>query len=287
MASMSPGYEAVLETCEPYLVASPLGAAAEPRPGPPGVRLGALNRLDPHRVANAPFLTLLQRLDEKNYGPADMALPRWAFYDCGEVPGGLFGFARPVEQVPQSLRDAIGIEPGYRGLVPLSMLLAIPMLRPGEWHVYGLCAVDEAAAEALQGPLLLQLTLAVGLTVLGVQRAYGAAQWGSSELAAHGRFAPLELLTAWTPAHSHPDTLTWRFEISPKRVAAALANGPDSAGDQRDTGWVDGDDETALKALQARLEAGQRFQITGPPRRGGMGEVEGAPARVPLREVEE
>ncbi len=280
MASMSTRYEAVLETCEPYLVASPLGAAAQPRPGPPGVRLGALNRLDPHRAANAPFLTLLQRLDEKNYGPADMALPRWAFYDCGEVPGGLFGFARPVQRLPQSLRDEIGIEPSYRGLVPLSMLLAIPMLSPGEWHVYRLCSVDEAAAEALEGLLL--VTLAVGLTVLGVQRAYGAAQWGSSELAAHGRFAPLELLTAWTPAHSHPDTLTWRFEVSPKRVAGALADGPGSAGGQRNAGWVEGDDETALRALQARLEAGRRFQITGPPRRGG---VEGSQARVPLREV--
>ena len=55
---MSPRYQAVVEACEPYLVASFLGAAAQPRPGPPGVRLGALNRLDPHRVANAPFLTL-------------------------------------------------------------------------------------------------------------------------------------------------------------------------------------------------------------------------------------
>ena len=277
MTSMSPRYEAVLKTCEPYLVASPLGAAAEPRPGPPGVRLGALNRLDPHRAANAPFLTLLQRLDEKNYGPVDMALPRWAFYDCGEVPGGLFGFARPVQRLPQSLRDAIGVEPGYRGLVPLSMLLAIPMLGPGEWHVYGLCSVDEAAAEALQGLRL--VTLAVGLTVLGVQRAYGAAQWRSSELAAHGRFAPLELLTAWTPAHSHPDTLTWRFEVSPKRIAAALADGAGSVGGQHNVGWVGGDDKTALKALQARLEAGHRFQITGPP------QGEGSKARVPLREV--
>ena len=276
----SPRYQDVLEACEPYLVASSLGAAAQPRPGPPGLRLGALHRLDPHRVANAPFLTLLQRLDEKNYGPADMALPRWAFYDCGEVPGGLFGFARPAERLPDSLRDAIGIEPGYHGLVPLSMLLAIPMLGPGEWHVYGLCAVEEAAAEALQGLLL--LTLAVGLTVLGVQRAYGAAQWGSSELAAHGRFAPLELLTAWTPAHSHPDTLTWRFEVSPNRVADALADGPGSAGAQPNARWVEGDDETALKALQARIEAGRRFQITGPPWLGG---GEGTQARVPLREV--
>lgn len=277
---MSPRYQAVVETCEPYLVASFLGAAADPRPGPPGIRLGALNRLDPHRVTSAPFLTLLQRLDENNYGPADMALPRWAFYDCGEVPGGLFGFARPAERVPQSLRDEIGIEPGYSGLVPLSMLLAIPMLRPGEWHVYGLCAVDETAAEALEGLLL--VTLAVGLTVLGVQKAYGAAQWGSAELAAHGRFAPLELLTAWTPAHSHPDTLTWRFEVSPKRVADALADGPPTAGDQPNARWVDGDDETAFKALQARLEAGRRFQITGPPRPG---RIEGAQACVPLREV--
>ena len=77
-------------------------------------------------------------------------------------------------------------------------------------------------------------------------------------------------------------SLTWRFEVSPKRVAAALADGPGSAGGQRDAGWMEGDDKTALKALQARLEAGQRFQITGPPRWGG---VEGSQARVPLREV--
>lgn len=239
--TVAASYSSLLERCEPYLVASPHGAAADPRPLPADFGAAELNRLDPHRTAHEAFLTLLQRLDKRAYGPADMVLPRWAFYDCAEVPGGVFGFA----------------ERRGNGLAPLSMLVAIPMLPEGAWHVYGLCAVTE-------GEGLRMLTLAAGLAVLGVRTAYGAAQWRSTELPVHARYAPLELLTAWTPAHSHPATATWRFEVTAARIAAALEPAPAPAGDG--ARWVSCDDASALRSVQAEIEAGRRVAILGPPR---------------------
>ena len=274
MHPMPAGNSRLVDLFEPYLVASAVGAAGEPRPAPPDMGLAPLHRVDPHRVASSEFLELLQRLDTLAYGPVGMELPRWAFYDCAEVPGGIFGFAMESQRLPDDVRALMQVGAG-RSPVPLSMLVAIPMLPPGAWHIYGLCAINEIVG-GYEG--LRALTLAAGLKMLGVETAYGAAQWLSIELPVHARFAPLELLTAWTPAHTNPATLTWRFKVTPQRVAAALDSGPDPDGDN--VRWVEAEDHGALQSIQAELEAGVRLEIVGPPSTGD------SAVRVPLREVQ-
>lgn len=270
----------IAETCVPFLVASSLGAARHPRAAPAAMRLAPLHRVDPHRVAAEPFLLLLKRLDELVYGPAGMALPQWGFYDCAEVPGGIFGFAQPAERMSNDVRAALRVPPGESGLVPLSMLVAIPMLPDGAWNLFGLCSVDACDIAAAGSPSGLRvLTMAAGLAVLGATTAYGAAQWSSDELAVQARFAPLELLTAWTPAHSYPQTVTWRFQVTPEVLTRALDPSAAAAAVAGARHWVDCNDDAAQQALQARLEAGARLTIAGPPQPGDRS------PRVPLGEV--
>jgi len=226
-------------------------------------------------MASGPFLTRLQRLDELTFGPVGMPMPRWVFYDCAECPGGIFGFARPASQTPQWVRRALGVEDGDEGPVPVSMFVGIPMLEPGAWHTYTLCSVNEVAPGAAPASLRL-LTAAAGLQVFGVRRAYGATQWRSPKLAVHARFGPMRLLTAWTPAHSDPTTLTFRSEVTPESIAAALdppAPLPD------DVWWIDCDDGPALRKLQVDIEAGRAIDVVG----GAV--IDGSYTRVPVVEA--
>ena len=104
----------------------------------------------------------------------------------------------------------------------------------------------------------------LALRTLGATTAYAAAPWQSPVVTALTQLAPLELLTAWTPAHSEPATMTVRFAVSP----------PGDETPEPET-WIATDDTHAHRRLQSALESGRRFEIIGPP----------APGGVPLREV--
>jgi hypothetical protein len=139
--------------------------------------------------------------------------------------------------------------------------------------VYGLSCLDEPEP-ALGAAGLGASTLELALRAAGATRAYAATQWRDPELEVLARFAPLELLTAWTPAHSDPATLTCRFEVSAARLGAGEGSG--RAGPDR---WIGADDPSAQRDLQALLEDGRRFRIIGPPRH------EGGRSGLPIREV--
>ncbi len=246
----------------PYVVSTAIDGV----PGVPGV-----HRVDPLRVAASQFLDLLQRLDEIVRGAKGMALPRWAFFDCAEVPGMIAGFACPAGELPAQARERMALRPGWSGPVPVSLVAAIPMIEPGSWHVYGLSCLEER--EPAWGTAGLgAATLGLALRAAAARRAYAATQWRDWELDVIAGFAPLELLTAWTPAHSDPATLTCRFECSAGRLDA----GEGFAGPGR---GIDVDDPSALRDLQALLEDGRRFYVMGPPRQDGWRR------RVPVREV--
>jgi hypothetical protein len=87
--------------------------------------------------------------------------------------------------------------------------------------------------------------------------AYAATQWGDPDLEAFARYAPLDLLTAWTPAHTDPATLTFRFEV--RAAHPARGTRPDR--------WIGTGDAPAQRALQALLEGGARCAVVGAPRR--------------------
>ena len=283
-------YRRILDSCAPYVVTSIHQSALAVAHLPAGIDMPPALHINPLTVGSQPFLDILQRLDELSFGPHDLRMPRWAFYDCAEMPGGIFGFARRAADVPDWARRTLGVDENYSGAVPLSMYMAIPMLEPGAWLGHSLCSLDEVVHGAAPANLAL-LTQAMGLQLFGVHTAYGATQWRSWQLAVSARFAPLELVTAWTPAHSDPRTVTFRFPVSTALIEQALASESPESGQPADTPahrpalpahssirWVDCDEDDDLRRLQADIENGRRFYIVGAPA------VDGSYTRVPVCE---
>ena len=103
------------------------------------------------------------------------------------------------------------------------------------------------------------------LDALGIERFFGATQWTSKALYIHTKFGPLDLHTAYTPAHSIHETLTYGFEVTDEclRVAA----GDPSLTIQRPSAdvYLHADDIEAMRTMQAEIEAGAKFTLVGPP----------------------
>jgi hypothetical protein len=239
---------------------------------PLGVALRGSRCFSPHDLSSAPFLTLLQRLDELCYGPRGMQMPRWVFYDCAEMVGGLFGFGRRSADLPPWVRATLAVPEGYDGFVPLSLLVLVPMLEPGALLCHALCSLNQVAPGAAPAGLR-TLTQVVGLSALPARAVYATTQWRSPNLALHTALCPLDLVTAYTPAHSIPATLTFRADLTTARLRRALRGAPRAPRTER---WLDVDDERALAALQAEIEAGERWCIAGAP------VLRGSEVRVPL-----
>lgn len=141
--------------------------------------------LDPLRE---PDVHALGPLQPPNEGPPETAIPRWAVYDCAEVPGAVIGFLRtPVDSADDARLD------------PLSLVLATPMLEPGAWHLYGLtvrCAADPGEEQTLR-----LLTIETAMSLLDAERASLIVPWSSPLLAGLPALGPVEILAALTPLH--------------------------------------------------------------------------------------
>ena len=191
------------------------------------------HRYDPTHVASAPFLDRLELLDAEAYGP-EMMIPRWAFYDCAQLPGAVVGLAED-------------------GKEPVTMYLATPMIEPGNWLGYSV-----AASSSVEDPHAAMVeTIDLALRYLDVQRVTSLTQWDSPKLAVHAEFRPLELRSAWTPAHSDPATCVLRYTA-----------GADEAPDAER--YVDTKDSAVLRALQAEIEEGAAWLVVGPPEDGAV-----------------
>lgn len=272
---LPPAYARIPERCRLFVITSRDGVGDALAPAPLGLEVRAEDRHDCQKLKSAPFIRLVQRLDELTFAPVGMKMPNWVFYDCMAVPGGVVGFGAPAAALPRIAREVIGVPADYDGLVPLSLFVAIPMLSPGAWHIATLCALSEVFPGAGLAGLMLA-SKAAGLVALGVETCWGACQWRSSHLAVHARFGPLDLVTAWTPAHSNPRTLTYRFPVTPERIERAFGRAAPLGGGVR---WVDCDDDRELQALQREIEAGRRLQVLGPP------VEDGAWTRAPVGEL--
>jgi hypothetical protein len=222
--------------------------------------------IDPLRMESATFLHLLGTLDRLTFGPTGMPMPKWVFFDGAELPGGIFGFGRPAQALLPSTRERFGVPPGYAGLVPFSMFIAIPMLEPGTWMGHNLASIHRTLPdEHLAG--LGSVTKALGLKAFGARVLYGATQWNSPALHIHTKFGPLDLVTAYTPAHSKPETLTYRVAIHDECLRAACGDPTVALARPPATRLIDADDHPTLHALQRELLDGARYQIASAPKR--------------------
>lgn len=255
--------DTVTTTLTPYLVCTPFNLPHMHR-HPLGLSILDEHVIDPLRVDSEDFLLLLQRLDTLTFGPEGMPMPRWVFYDCSELPGAIFGFGLPVEKATEHVRQLFQVPVGYRGLLPYSMYIAIPMYRRGSWFGHNLCSIAPSLPDSgLRG--LGSITKALGLKVFGVGECFGATQWDSKALFIHSKFGPLSLHTAYTPAHSEAETLTYSFSVTDEGIRSALGDPTVSLVRPDADEYVTFRDVTRMIELQDAIESGHRFLVPSVP----------------------
>jgi hypothetical protein len=243
---------------------APLGLSIEPE-----------NLHSPFTRGSNAFLSTLQWLDKMTFGFVGMEMPRWVFYDCSEMPGGICGFVAPMHELPPAIVRAWRRSPDYEGPYPVSMAIAIPMVPEGAWLKHTLCSINELTEVLPAG--LRTLSFAMALRLFQVKVIYSTTQWRSSELRVHSKFGELELLTAYTPAHTEPRTLTHRFEVTEARLDKALSGREAYSDPPPSAFFVDAHDVEAMIRLQRELESGRRIYVCGRPVR------DGSATYVPLR----
>jgi hypothetical protein len=109
----------------------------------------------------------------------------------------------------------------------------------------------------------------VALKVYRCRRQLGAMQWDSPALNIHARFGALRMLTAWTPAHTNPKTITYAIDVTDETLRRGLGDPQAPAGPApAPCRQIAVDDVAAMRELQTQIEAGERFAVAGRARKG-------------------
>ncbi len=179
------------------------------------------------------FADRIYSLEERAFGPANMAMPRWVFYDCAVMPGFVAGFAAKPHALPDSVRKVLNPAaaspegspvgktphlPPIQSLdemdwVPLSLFIIIPTMHKGEWVAHNLCSVNSLVPKEDHFYGLGFLSKAFGLWYANVEQCSGMTQWGSPALKLHSHFGWLEVVGSYAPVHSHRETITYRAQV--------------------------------------------------------------------------
>lgn len=271
---LAPQYAAILGECEPFLV-SYRSNWDHVDLAPFGCTIREERLYDPTTLRSRDVIDDLHHLDSFSFGPQEMLMPRWVLFDCGEFPGIVFGFGKRAYELPQIVRDAYNVGDDPERFVPLSMWVAIACGEPGAWFGHNLSSANIIARTY---PGLATMTKAVGVRLTKATRQYGATQWSSSSIGVHMVLGEMELLSAWTPAHTHIETFAYLIEVETERLAGCMAPGfsrPESAIERS----LDADDTAGMQALQRDIEQGQRWKLARVERRPG------APQRAHMSKV--
>ena len=219
-----------------------------------------------HRIScvdqtQARFFDLLHSLDGLAFGPVGMPMEKWVFFDCGEMPGAVVGLAVRANQLTAEARAEYKVDDRFEGIIPISMYIAIPMAGGKHWFGHNLSSANRVLNGSFSG--LGILTKALGLKVMQVESLYGVTQWNSVSLELHLQLAQMDIVSAYTPAHSFKNSVTYRSLYPDKTLREALS------GVRRDAVAYDflypSDDEAFSIEMQKRVAAGEKFRIVGRP----------------------
>ncbi len=167
------------------------------------------NPLDTHELE---FAEQIYYIEGRAFGPANMAMPRWVFYDCAIIPGFVAGFAMRTSALPPAIRKVVR-QAADLEWTPLSLFIIIPTMAKGQWVAHNLCAVNSLLEEKDRLYGLGFLSKAFGLWYANVESCLGMTQWGSPALKLHSHYGHMRIVTAYTPVHSHAKTITYRVEV--------------------------------------------------------------------------
>lgn len=215
--------------------------------------------IDPQKVANEDFITQIINLENTVFTGTGLAMPRWVFYDCGIMPGITTGFAIHRDKASPELKNILKPKATSTWL-PLALFIVIPTLVPNEWVAHNLTSVNSLLPDQSKYYGLGFLSKAFGLWYGGIPICCGMTQWRSPALRLHSHYGDLQVMTAYTPAHSVPQTVTYRLRVRQddwEYFFKATKTNRFSAEYKPSGLTVDRKSETSMQALQAKIEAGQ------------------------------
>lgn len=265
-------YSDILNTCEPFLIAH-RGILGHLNRSPLGVEIPEGNLIDPQLRRYEGMLGMLRLVDRLTYGPYGMQMPDWVFYDCAVMPGAVFGLGMRVSKLERWAIEAMKVPDGYTGLVPVTQFIAIPMLEgfsghdqpvSNTWLMYSMGGINQVSPGMAPNGVF-KLTLVLGLQVFPIRRLYGTTQWRSPKLGHYADLGPIELVTAYTPAHTMPRTLSFRIDLQSSHMLSPLASPRVHPHAPPPNAVLNPDDVGELMALQRDIEAGWRVRIVGHP----------------------
>lgn len=254
---------------------------------------GSLHRLDWFRRGNkAPviknpldvnqigFADRIYSIEERAFGPSNMAMPRWVFYDCGVMPGFVAGYCARPSALSKLVRDVLDPKKNPASAspvktssvlkeiekledmdwVPLSLFIIIPTMHKGEWVAHNLCTVNSLLPESERFYGLGFLSKAFGLWYANVEQCSGMTQWGSPALKLHSHFGHLEVIGSYAPVHSHARTVTYRCQVNTRCWEQFFTREADLAflekfGPTSET--IDPKNEDSMLKLQNKIEKGE------------------------------
>lgn len=276
LEGLDPHFRTIVDTTESFLVSYPANwRALDLAPFDLEIPLG--HRYTATSLASRDVVDGLHHLDAATFGDQDMLMPRWVLFDCGEFPGIVYGFGRRARDLPDNLRAHYRVTDRDDAFVPLSMWVAIRCAEDGAWFGHNLSSANLLFDDAHRLRGLGTLTKVLGIRLTGATKQYGATQWDSDSISLHLRMGDMHLLSAFTPAHTHPETLSYRIDVDGDRLWGGLQAGwrrPPARIDRT----LDGNDSAAIRALHQEIEDGARWRIVGTERAARAG----GPQRVHL-----
>ena len=240
------------------------------------LRPGSFHKLDwfsrralyknPLCMSELGFGNAILELESQAFGPSGMAMPRWVFFDCALVPGFVAGFAMRTSKLPSAVRRALPVDDSLEW-TPLSLFIIIPtMSREGEWVAHNLCTVNALLSRQDRLYGLGFLSKAFGLWYANVKVCCGFSQWGNPAIKLHAHYGDFQVLTAYTPIHSHATTFTYRAQVNTATWENFFTKAPLPDFKERFeyAGFdVDPGQEESMKAFQRTLEESrQKFYLS-------------------------
>lgn len=215
--------------------------------------------INPMEMDQVTFGNQILQMESQAFGPSNMEMPRWVFFDCAVTPGFVAGFAMRTAAMDPRVREQLKLKDTHEW-TPLSLFIIIPtMSREGEWVAHNLCTANALLKKEDSFYGLGFLSKAFGLWYANVNICCGFTQWGNAAIKLHAYYGPFQVLTSYTPLHSYAHTLTYRVKVNPQMWPNFFTKKPLAHFDQEfiESGEiVVPKEETSLIHLQRALEKG-------------------------------
>ena len=212
--------------------------------------------INPLLLKNAGFIELQMKVDSIMFGR--LSTPRWAFFDCGIMPGIITGFVMKRDKLPKEIHNLYKNEHSHEKWVPLSLFIVIPSMDTGQWVAHNLCSLNGLLPSDKRFRGLGFLSKAFGLWYANIQSLYGVTQWHSNALKLHTNFGDFELIATYNASHDHSHSVTYKCLIDHVAWKRFFDKQEDNESFdlryQKTQFLLHPTDEDSLKSIQSRIE---------------------------------